>query len=600
MCYAPIQIKNNSKLYRPLISKDFVTVPCGKCRECMLRKENDWFVRIYYEWLRTTNYKGQVFFVSMGYNDDHLPYLDTTSQEYSCLAPLLREFYYNTSKYRLSDEDLQSLRSRVERYRERYDTVSLDIPSFQHACFDDNHIVHFFKALRQYLNADGKLKYDDLPLKYFCVTEYGDNKHRPHYHTLIFVPVALDAEYFLTVCRKSWSYRVPKDKCPRYVLHKLKYCKQFGIKYCNFSTPNGRNWCDWHIQYQSSTKRYIVKRQFGFANYSKDKETGELRPVIEDVRGCKYLTSYLNYYDNYLKELGFDRLKDWLKLFPHMADVIGYQDYVKRLQKIKLVFPFKRVSQNFGSLYYEQLICKSQDELLDILKKNEVVIPNELQPYPIPSYIVNRLNYQLCDVEGLPNKVSFFTPLGYQCFVDTFDDKLFQKRAMYAETLQVLRTFLKKTDLDNFRERFDYDISIVDSPAIDFSISQCALFDVVLNGVSVSHMGSFIRLDDMSASQIIDNCYDIYINQLILRTNFLNAPEVLFDDLFYLKISNQNYLKERCYNALPQFEYYDKFLTVIHYIRKVVLERDAQKQKDIYTQTTRVREALNSFIYKEN
>lgn len=600
MCYAPITIKNNSKLYRPLTSKDLVQVPCGRCRECQLRKEDDWFVRIYYEWERTRQLGGQCFFVSTGYNDAHLPFLDTQAQEFSSLVPLLNDFRHNTGAFFLQEDDYSTLLRKIDRYEERYEVTAFEVPVFKHACFNPSHIDHFFKALRQYLNADGKLKYEGLPLKYFVVSEYGDNKHRSHWHMLIFVPVALDPNYFLSICRKSWSYRVSKEQCPDYVLDKLSYCKKYGIKYCNFSTPNGRNWNDWHIQYQPTAKRYIVKRQFGFVNYSKDKNSGIVRPVIDDVRGCKYLTRYLNYYDNYLSDIGFDRLKDWIKLFPkNLCQYVGLQQYVDKLHQLNNVFPMKRVSQGFGSLYFEQLQCLSQEHLVDTLKRNEVIIPNELKPYPIPTYIIKRLNYQSLYVEGLPNQVSFLTPIGYKVLTETFDVKLREKRKFYAETLQVLRSFLTASDIELLKEKFGYDSSLITCPPIGFDMSKLALFDTVLNGVSISHMSDIMRLEDMTAGEIIDNCYDIYINQLILRSNWLQAPVVNFDDLYFLKISNQTYLKARCYNALPQFSYYDKLLSVIYAIRRIVLERDAKTQKDIYTDNTDVREALNSFVYRE-
>lgn len=599
MCYAPITIKNNSKLYRPLTSKDLVKVPCGKCRECQIAKENDWFVRIYYEYKRTIAQGGKVFFVSMGYNDAHLPILDTMSQEFSSLVPLLNDFFSNTEKYRLNEVDYQDLQARVDRYRSRYDVVSLDIPQFRHACFNDEHITHFFKSLRQYLNSDGKLKYEDAPLKYFLCSEYGDEKHRPHYHVLIFLPIPLDTDYFLRICRKSWSYRVKRSLCPDYVLAQLDNCMKYGIKYCNFSTPNGRNWRDWHIQYQPTSKRYIVKRQYGFVNYSIDKESGRLRPVIEDIRGCKYLTRYLNYYDNYLKDKGFEMLKDWIKLFPNFCDIVGYKPYRDKLHKLKLVFPIRRVSQNFGSLFYDELSCQSHEELVETLKRNEVIIPNEQKPYPIPTYIINRLCYKLDDVRGLPNKVSFLTPIGYQVFIDSLEDKLFARRQMYTETLKVLRSFLTKVDIDNFKDSFGFDISIINTPAIGFNLRNLSLFDVVLNGVSVNHITQAIWLKDLTSAQILDNVYDIYLNQLALRTDFLKVPEVLFDDLYFLRVHNKSYLKRRCYNCLPQFDYYDKVLTVIHYIRRVVLERDAKEKTVCYKDSTLVREALNNFHYRE-
>lgn len=600
MCYAPITIKNNSKLYRPLLSKDLVKVPCGKCRECQLRAENDWFVRIYYEWLRTKQLGGQTFFISLSFNDEHLPILDTSVMKYSGLAPILMKFFNNTEAYKLNDDELHQLRSRVDRYQDRYETLSLDIPYFHHACFSSDYITAFFKALRQYLNDEDILKYDDEPLKYFCVTEYGDNKHRPHYHILVSVPVPVDANLFLSICRKSWSYHVKQKDYPSYILPYLNQCKEREIKYMNFSTPNGKNWKDWHIMYQKNSKRYVVRRSRGFVNYSKDKDNKTDRPIIQDIKGCKYLTRYLNYYDNYLKEKGFEQLKDWIKLFPNIADVSGYKDVHCLLSELKLVFPFKRVSQNYGSLLVEQYGNLTEEQLAKVLEDNQVIVPNEQKPYPIPSYIVNRLCYTREFIPQLVNPVSFFTPLGYKVFTDTFEDKLQLKVDSYKETLFVLRKFLSDDDKIQLHDNYNLDLSLLDTLPLGFSLRSLALFDVVLNGVAISHMGQFMRLEDLNANEILDNCFDIYVNQLMLRANFIDPPEVLFDSLYYLHISNQSYLKRRCYNSLPQFIYYDEFLFIIEYIRRVVLERDAKAQQERFTNTTVVREALNHYRYQRN
>lgn len=597
MCYAPITIKNNSKLYRPLLSKDLVQVPCGKCRECQISKENDWFVRIYYEWLRTKQVGGRTFFITLTYNNFNLPFLDT--KKYRFLEPILQDFRFNRSSFRLNDEDYSSLISRIDRYEERYGCSADFIPDFVHSCFSDLHVKSFFKLLRQYLNNANLLKYSDLPLKYFVCCEYGDNKHRPHYHALVFVPKVIDSLVFLKYCRYAWSYRVKFSLLPDFAKEKIDFAKDNALFELVFSTPtkSGKEFNDWRLTYQKASNRWLVRRSYGFVNFSKDENKVE-RPVITDIGGCKYLTRYLNYYDNYLKDEGFEKLLDWIKLFPNLASVSGYSEVCSSLHELRQVFPFKRVSLNFGSLFAEQLNCLSENELKNYLVKNEVVIPTETKTYPIPSYIVRRLCYSLEDVKELPNKVSFFTPLGYHVFKDSFDLRLDFKVRQYVETIKVLRCFLRNDDILKFKELFGFDIGIIDSPCLDFDLRKLAMFDVVLNGVAVSHMGNFIDLSSMSASQILDNCYDIYINQLILRSSVVDSPCVLFDDLYYLHISHKTYLKRRCYNSLSQFVYYDRFLSALRFIRRTVLERDAKYQKELFTSETEVRNALNLFRYQ--
>lgn len=593
MCYAPITIKNNSKLYRPLVSKDLVKVPCGKCRECRLKAQNDWFVRIYYEWLETKSHGGQTFFITLTYNDYHLPYLDSTLSRYTPLQRFLEELTADRLNFHLNEVDKYEFNKRVERYFDRYDVSNFVVPEFKHNAFNDKHLVSFWKSLRQNLHNFGVLKYNELPIKYFCVTEYGDpqNTCRPHYHALVFVPKRVDADLFIKLCRRSWSYVVKKSDYPDYINVALSIAKSQGLKYQNVSSL-GTKWQDWHLNYSPNAKRYIVHRQRGFVNYSNKGAT------LDNIQGCKYLTEYLNYYDSYLKDNGFDKLLDYIKLFPDLNYYSGYEQYKELLHELRMVFPFKRVSYNFGSSILKEFDNLTESDMVDKISQNEITIPNENRTYPIPGYILNRLLYTRESVPDVANPVVMFSELGYKVFKSLYDERIEQKVQMYQETLKVLKSFLLASDIEKFEQDFGYSISqVLGSPSFGFSLHNLARFEVVLNGVSVSHGVDILHLEDMSASDIIDNCYDIYVNQLLLRNKAFESPTVLFHDLYMLHIFSKKYLKERTYNALPQFDYFDKFLTVIDYIRNVVLTRDAQEQTAQYTSRTKVRDALNQFRF---
>ena len=71
MCYSPIRIKNNRRNYRPMMDQMYITVPCGKCAECIASARDDWFVRLQYEWQSIVRSGGCGLFVTATYNNAH-------------------------------------------------------------------------------------------------------------------------------------------------------------------------------------------------------------------------------------------------------------------------------------------------------------------------------------------------------------------------------------------------------------------------------------------------------------------------------------------------------------------------------------------------
>lgn len=106
-------------------STDTIKVPCGKCSECKARKISEYIQRALVESM--TSY---VYFITLTYNDEHLPFLE------------------------------------------------LDGEKFFYADYDD--IQNCFKRFR----AGNHI---DRDFRYMTVNEYGDKKHRPHFHCLLFV-----------------------------------------------------------------------------------------------------------------------------------------------------------------------------------------------------------------------------------------------------------------------------------------------------------------------------------------------------------------------------------------------------------------------------
>lgn len=110
----------------------YIKVPCGKCEACVRNRASQWFVRL----LMQQRYSGNSVFVTLTYDDQHLP-------------------------YRVTDDGV----------------LLADV------CRED--IRHYHARLRKSLGTKSK------KMKYFLISEYGPNPsngwlHRPHYHAIYF------------------------------------------------------------------------------------------------------------------------------------------------------------------------------------------------------------------------------------------------------------------------------------------------------------------------------------------------------------------------------------------------------------------------------
>lgn len=122
MCISPIKVKIHE--YRN--EYRFVTVPCGRCYECVRRKKLDWEIRLW------------------------------AAQQW-CSCSFFRLLTYSEENYNFDITDKEVL---------------------------NTHIQNFLKRLRS------KLKYyskKDIELKYFIASELGDEFDRLHYHCCIFL-----------------------------------------------------------------------------------------------------------------------------------------------------------------------------------------------------------------------------------------------------------------------------------------------------------------------------------------------------------------------------------------------------------------------------
>lgn len=148
MCLSPIRLSNPVKRISKYGGQSFrLEIPCGQCAECKEIMRTAWYFRSYYHCKEIYDKNGYVYFDTLTYSNDSLPYISSIT------------------KFIDKDSDV-------------------DYP-----CFDVTHYRDFFKEIRTWMKRNG---YGNVRMTYFLTTEYGLNPKdgktfRPHYHVLFFI-----------------------------------------------------------------------------------------------------------------------------------------------------------------------------------------------------------------------------------------------------------------------------------------------------------------------------------------------------------------------------------------------------------------------------
>ncbi len=156
MCYTPLTLRNPRKNPISGLDPEKLTIPCGHCPQCRMTRTNDWYVRSYYEWLEAKKYGGFTQSITLTYDPEHLP----------------------TVSCRLTDGSTRLF-----------------------PCFSRRHFQLLMKRLNKCFTSLG------VRYSYIISSEYGDEKHRPHYHILFNVKSDLLRPFELVdFVRKEWKY----------------------------------------------------------------------------------------------------------------------------------------------------------------------------------------------------------------------------------------------------------------------------------------------------------------------------------------------------------------------------------------------------------
>lgn len=161
MCLTPIKIVNPTRRFVKGLSRVHLYVGCGHCKECLKRKEDDMFVRAYFEYKRCIESGGEVWFPTLTYNDDHLPWYVDDEHNFKCVI------------------------------------------------VDTKYLKKFRDHFRMNLARAG---YPIDNIRFEFATEYGTEKGRLHHHCLIFMPYKVTQRVMIDCLERAWAYRLDPVK----------------------------------------------------------------------------------------------------------------------------------------------------------------------------------------------------------------------------------------------------------------------------------------------------------------------------------------------------------------------------------------------------
>lgn len=204
MCLTPIEIGNPTRRFVRGLSKPRLTVPCGHCKECVQKQQDDWFIRSVFETKRVQSKGGAVWFPTLTYNNDYLPWWYDQKHDFSC------------------------------------------------PCFNTDHIISFRNKLRVYLKREGYDCAGDNTIRYMICCEYGSKRGRSHLHCLLYVPFDIPSRIMHKCLRKAWIYGFvmwskkgmkalglqAAQYCMKYISKEMSWYKQYNIDDYLFTLHN--------------------------------------------------------------------------------------------------------------------------------------------------------------------------------------------------------------------------------------------------------------------------------------------------------------------------------------------------------------------------
>ena len=198
MCFNPIKIYNRKRLFRTGVDSAVVSVPCGKCAECLEQKQNDYVFRSWYELqkMKRNFVHVESFFLTLTFSKEFVPVVDTELY-YPC-----DHFYKGNGWYYTTD--VNQINFNRSRKKVKSDLMPSDT-HYRRMVPDFSMIQKFFKKLRSRLERD--CPHLDFHISYLCATELGKVHFRPHYHLILFVGCnnTFSSYTFMDYIKNAWT-----------------------------------------------------------------------------------------------------------------------------------------------------------------------------------------------------------------------------------------------------------------------------------------------------------------------------------------------------------------------------------------------------------
>ena len=211
-CANPLlmEIELDGKLYT-------TTVRCMKCYACQCASRAEWAVRCKYE-LKDPRNKS-CHFITLTYDDSHLPRLNTTNFDTSFRNNLnhqlpiqYRRYWYS---YLRKDHAMKFLRDMNKQLLNYMLPYFVDKSSGEIMSYNGHGFIRSRKDLQKWLQHKGEIyrkshyiaKYPpDHVFRVYMTGEYGDTTYRAHYHLICFSPVPLTKLDFLSIIPRCWPF----------------------------------------------------------------------------------------------------------------------------------------------------------------------------------------------------------------------------------------------------------------------------------------------------------------------------------------------------------------------------------------------------------
>lgn len=279
-CLHPKQIINP-------YTHELITVPCGHCTACIVKKNNHQAMLCS---LEESEHKFAMF-VTLTYDDNYIP-------RFGCVVENGQVYRYTDCIENVLLDGITPFE--LSEYQKKINNLSVPY-------LEKSDLQLFLKRFRKNLS-----KYSDEKIRYYAVGEYGPVHFRPHFHIIFYFDEQKTFEAFRQTLFKSWTFgRVDfslsrsgvASYVAKYVNSSVSCPRLLRAAQClPFSTHSKHFACGFY----QSKKKEIYKNAFGFA----DGFSRELNQKVTSVTPWRSLQScFFPRCKGYVRKCSDERLR---------------------------------------------------------------------------------------------------------------------------------------------------------------------------------------------------------------------------------------------------------------------------------------------------